>query len=57
MKRIRRPLAVLLALCFLVGSPLSAAAKRISFIRDAEIENTIRTYATPIFEAAGFTVR
>lgn len=53
MKRIRRPLAVLLALCFLVGSPLSAAAKRISFIRDAEIENTIRTFATPIFEAAG----
>ena len=23
------------------------------FIRDAEIENTIRAYSTPIFEAAG----
>ncbi len=35
---------------------LSAPAEgaRISLIRDAEIENTIRTYATPLFAAAGF---
>lgn len=30
-----------------------AAGNRLSFIRDAEIENTIRAYATPLFEAAG----
>lgn len=28
--------------------------EQMSFIRDAEIENIIRLYATPIFEAAGF---
>jgi len=31
----------------------SAAAKKISFIRDAEIENTLRVFATPLFLAAG----
>ncbi len=31
----------------------SAEAARISLIRDAEIENTIATYATPLFKAAG----
>lgn len=30
-----------------------AAAQRISFIRDAEVETTIRAYATPLFTAAG----
>lgn len=30
-----------------------ASARSISFIRDTEIENTIRTYAAPLFEAAG----
>jgi len=33
--------------------PAPAQAQGIGIIRDAEIENTIRTYATPIFEAAG----
>ena len=28
-------------------------AQKISFIRDAEIENAIRAYATPLFDAAG----
>jgi predicted Zn-dependent protease len=32
-----------------------AEAQRISLIRDAEIESTIREYATPIFHAAGLT--
>jgi predicted Zn-dependent protease len=32
---------------------LPAAAQRVSLIRDAETENTIREYATPIFHAAG----
>ncbi|MGQ0664874.1 MAG: M48 family metalloprotease [Pseudomonadota bacterium] len=31
----------------------AAAQQRISFVRDAEIENTIRAYATPLFTAAG----
>jgi predicted Zn-dependent protease len=35
--------------------PLPAAAQRISLIRDAETESTIRGYATPIFQAAGLT--
>jgi len=29
------------------------AAERMSFIRDTEVENTIRAFATPLFEAAG----
>ena len=33
--------------------PAPAQAQGIGIIRDAEIESTIRTYATPIFEAAG----
>lgn len=41
----------------LIALSLSAAATRsawaVSLIRDAEIENTIRTYATPLFRAAG----
>ncbi|MBI3453841.1 MAG: M48 family metallopeptidase [Rhodospirillales bacterium] len=36
-------------------APLPAdAQQRINFIRDAEIENTIRAYAAPLFTAAGF---
>ncbi|MDX1711121.1 MAG: M48 family metalloprotease [Rhodovibrionaceae bacterium] len=31
----------------------ASAQKNIRFIRDAEIEETIRTYATPLFQAAG----
>lgn len=33
--------------------PLKAEAKKLSFIRDAEIEHILRTYSTPIFQAAG----
>ena len=33
------------------GAPVRA--EKLSFIRDAEIESTIRAYATPLFEAAG----
>jgi predicted Zn-dependent protease len=45
-----------LAIFFMAGStlvPSSAGAKGISMIRDAEIENTIRGYATPLLLAAG----
>jgi len=41
-----------LAALMVVVSP-AAAQTRISFIRDAEVENTIRVYATPLFTAAG----
>ncbi len=44
----------LIAVVILVASTITpASARSISFIRDTEIENTIRTYATPLFEAAG----
>jgi predicted Zn-dependent protease len=46
-------LAVGLALVGAPAMPAAAAEDRTVFIRDAEIEATIRTYATPIFEAAG----
>jgi predicted Zn-dependent protease len=32
---------------------VKAEAKKLSFIRDAEIEHILRTYSTPIFQAAG----
>ncbi|MEK9752697.1 MAG: M48 family metalloprotease [Rhodospirillaceae bacterium] len=41
----------LVALCFSLGTSRSAWA--VSLIRDAEVENTIRTYAAPLFRAAG----
>ena len=46
-------LALVVAAFFAVSLP--AAAQRISLIRDAETENTIRAYATPIFQAAGLS--
>jgi predicted Zn-dependent protease len=36
-------------------APANAAGRRI--IRDAEVENTIRAYATPLFEAAGLNAK
>jgi len=51
---LRRPTAALaLVVAALFAFSLPAAAQRISLIRDAETENTIRAYATPIFQAAG----
>jgi len=49
MKRISN-LAVLLLLTL---APGTVSAQRLEFIRDAEIENTIRTFATPLFAQAG----
>jgi predicted Zn-dependent protease len=43
-----------LALGFSFLRPVDVAAQqKLSFIRDTEIENTIRAYATPVFLAAG----
>ncbi len=56
----RRATAALLALAMFTAtllSPASAAAQTVRLIRDAEIENIIRTYATPLFQAAGLNPR
>ncbi len=42
-----------MSIAILVEAGSLAHAQRISFIRDTEVENTIRAYATPLFEAAG----
>ncbi|MCR6632380.1 MAG: M48 family metalloprotease [Magnetospirillum sp.] len=50
-------LFLLATLVLALVAPLSPASAqqtaRRSFIRDAEVENTIRAYATPLFQAAG----
>jgi predicted Zn-dependent protease len=45
----------ILVLTILVGNDFAYAQgqRRISFIRDAEIETALRLYATPLFQAAG----
>src|SRR5690349_24505011 len=48
-------LAAALALSVAATAPVSAADDRVVVIRDAEIEATIRAYATPLFQAAGLT--
>jgi len=45
--------AVLLHISAFSGNPALAGDKKVSFIRDAEIENTIREYSAPLFRAAG----
>lgn len=56
-RRLRFAVATLLA-GVLATAPLQTAhAQRLSFIRDAEIETTIRTFATPVFAAAGLNAR
>jgi predicted Zn-dependent protease len=55
---LKRIAVLLLFFLFSVGVqivPSLASAKGLSLIRDAEIENTIRDYATPVFRAAGLT--
>lgn len=51
--RLRSIPALLLAVVLALTPLAPAAAQPISFIRDTELENTIRGYATPIFIAAG----
>jgi predicted Zn-dependent protease len=46
-------IASVLAFAVFFWAPPAFAAKRPSLIRDAEVENTIRAYATPLFRAAG----
>lgn len=49
------PLFCVFLLLFGPLLPQRAAAEPLRLIRDAEIENTIRTYATPLFQAAGLS--
>lgn len=51
------PIPLFCVLLLLLGplQPQRAAADQLQLIRDAEIENTIRTYATPLFQAAGLS--
>src|SRR3546814_1875446 len=51
------PIPLLCVLLLLLGPllPQRAAAEPLQLIRDAEIENTIRIYATPLFQAAGLS--
>ncbi len=44
---------ITLTAIFLVALPSTVFAQGRSFIRDTEIEETLRMYATPIFRAAG----
>lgn len=57
---LRKPLVPLFCVLLLLLGPLlpqRAAAGQLQLIRDAEIENTIRIYATPLFQAAGLSPR
>jgi predicted Zn-dependent protease len=59
-RKLKALFALPLALCLaatlsLVPASGSAQSQRPSFIRDAEIEETIRRYATPVFQAAGLS--
>ncbi len=53
LKRLFLLATLVLALAAPVTSALAQQTQRRSFIRDAEVENTIRAYATPLFQAAG----
>ncbi len=49
------PLIGLLVVLVTFCGPGRSLAQGIEFIRDAEIENTIRVYSTPVFQAAGLS--
>ncbi len=51
------PIPLLLVVILLLGAllPQRAEADRLRLIRDAEIETIIRTYSTPLFQAAGLS--
>ena len=49
------PLAMILLALLIAFAPVRAQAQNLRLIRDAEIENIIRIYATPLFQASGFS--
>ncbi len=48
-----RSISILVIVALLLLRPTGAQADPIQFIRDAEIENTLRLYAAPLFRQAG----
>ena len=50
---VKRILFLAILIFCAASAPAAWAQERISIIRDAEIENTIRAYATPLFQQAG----
>ncbi len=50
---IQLPVVALIVAGLVLVRPVPSSAAALSLVRDAEIETTIRTYATPIFQAAG----
>ncbi|MGE0422569.1 MAG: M48 family metalloprotease [Reyranellaceae bacterium] len=50
---LKRIVSCIALLMMVLGAPATASAQRLVLVRDAEIENTIRILATPIFRAAG----
>ena len=55
MRRIVRFLSAAIILTALTTAPAESQGNGIRLVRDAEIENIIRRYATPIFTAAGLS--
>ena len=55
MRAVVRLLSAAIILTALTIAPAESQGKRIGLVRDAEIENIIRRYATPIFDAAGLS--
>lgn len=55
MRTLVRIFFVAILVITLTGAPAKSQGNRISLVRDAEIENIIRRYATPIFNAAGLS--
>ena len=55
MRTVFRLFLVAIILTALTSAPAKSQGNRIRLVRDAEIENIIRSYATPIFNAAGLS--
>ncbi len=55
MRAVVQFLFVAIILIALTSAPAESQGNRIRLVRDAEIENIIRSYATPIFNAAGLS--
>ncbi len=53
LKRMSSPLGLAVFLAVLILGPAGAAAQKMTYIRDAEIEGIIKTFSEPLFLAAG----
>ena len=55
MRPMRSLLCGLFAACLAFSAATSSEARSLNLVRDAEIEETLRLYAKPVFEAAGIS--